>query len=269
MQNKKTRHDRWDKVDYSFINDKRLSKRALFIGINYELEEKYRLKNAINDAEYAMNTLINWGPIEYKILTDHTKIKPIRTEIIKELQWLTHNCSDGDILFLHVSGHAGKIKKNTSFIPLDFRETKTSISSKVFYEILIKNLPAKVTLYVIFDTCHSGSMLKLPFLYLPESNSFYKKPKLKIPKGTIIMLSSCHKTQKTSDTNSLSKWIYNKLSNSEITWIEIIKSLQYFGVNQTPIITTSKPLMFNNKMQAFTKLVSGRKIPWWKKILYG
>lgn len=268
MQKKISRHDKWTKKEFAFVPGTRMKKRALFIGINYENDTKHRLVNAISDATLAMETLImkvNWVPLDYKILTDNTLIKPSRNAIIDELQWLTASSVEGDTLFIHISGHSVKLKTTTAFIPLDFTENKTAISSKVFYEILVKNLPAKVILYVIFDTCHSGSMLRLPFVYSPEINVFLRKSKLKIPEAIIVMLSSCHKEQKATDTESLSQWVYNKLAKSEITWKQMIQLIRQYRINQTPIITASRPL---NLMEnhAFKRLVSQRKLSWWQKL---
>lgn len=268
MKKKKTRHDKWDKKEFGFVPGTRVKKRAVFIGINYENDPKHRLANSVADANLAAETLltkINWHPSESKIITDHSFLKPTRDTIIDSLQWLVAGSVAGDVLFLHVSGHSEKLKRYAALIPLDFADNRTAVSSKVFYEILIKNLPPKVLLYVIFDTCHSGSMLRLPFVYYPDTGLFIQKPKLKIPQATVIMLSSCHKEQKATDANSLSQWVYDKLSNSEITWRRMINSIKQFRHNQTPIITTSKPLKLETN-KAFTRLVSRRKLSWWKKL---
>ncbi|KAJ1502340.1 Ca(2+)-dependent cysteine protease [Coelomomyces lativittatus] len=91
------------------------------------------------------------------------------------MQWLVDQAMPGDSLFLHFSGHGYQVKDisgdeldgyDEAILPCDF-ETEGYILDDVLYDILVRPLKEGVRLTVVFDSCHSGTALDLPYIHLP------------------------------------------------------------------------------------------------------
>ena len=78
----------------------------------------------------------------------------------------------GDCLFFHYSGHGGQVGgslleddgKNETILPVDY-ETAGQIKDSAIYDAIVRPLPAGVRLTAIFDSCHSGTVMDLPYIY--------------------------------------------------------------------------------------------------------
>ncbi len=80
--------------------------------------------------------------------------------------------------FLHYSGHGGQVKDpdgdrdsgyDSTIVPVDF-EQRGQIDSDKLHRTLISALPPSSTLFVIFDCCHSGSAIELPYVYRSDAD---------------------------------------------------------------------------------------------------
>ena len=78
--------------------------------------------------------------------------------------------------FLHYSGHGGTIRapdRDTGFddtiVPIDYEETG-QINSDTLHRHLVSALHPSSTLFVVFDCCHSGSAIELPFVYSTDDD---------------------------------------------------------------------------------------------------
>ncbi|KAJ9069730.1 Ca(2+)-dependent cysteine protease [Entomophthora muscae] len=160
------------------LSDCKGNKKALLIGINY-FGSKAELKGCINDVQNISNAFLpkfGFDPTNVTILTDdqqHPLRVPTHDNIIGAMRWLVEGASPGDSLFLHYSGHGGTKKDedgdeedgyDETILPLDF-EQKGEITDDTLFDILIRDLPKGVRLTAIFDSCHSGSVLDLPYTY--------------------------------------------------------------------------------------------------------
>lgn len=169
-------------------------KRALLIGINY-FGQNGELRGCINDVQNVKGFLINhWG---YKqddmvILTDdatNPRMQPTTANIIQAMQWLVNNAKPNDALFFHYSGHGGQTKDTDGdeadgydevIYPVDF-ESSGHIVDDLMHDIMVKPLPEGCRLTAIFDSCHSGSALDLPYIYSTEGK--VKEPNLAAEAG--------------------------------------------------------------------------------------
>ncbi|KAI9478233.1 MAG: caspase domain-containing protein [Benjaminiella poitrasii] len=148
-----------DMPDFELSNC-RGKKRALLVGINY-----FGTKNELNDNQ------------------EEEKFRPTRDNIIAAMQWLVHDAEADD------SGHGGRINDvhgdeddafDETIYPLDFEQYEGDsgqITDDEMHNLLVKPLPAKCRLTCIFDSCHSGTVLDLPFVYstkgeIKDSNLF-------------------------------------------------------------------------------------------------
>ncbi|TPX58466.1 hypothetical protein SpCBS45565_g07979 [Spizellomyces sp. 'palustris'] len=156
-------------------------RRGLFIGINY-FGQKGELKGCINDVQNVHKWLTSNYPFaEILVLTDDQQDpsrKPTRANLLNACRWLVEGVQPGDAFFLHYSGH-GSQQKDTSglekdgfaetIVPVDY-EAAGQITDDELHEILVRPLPKGSRLTAIFDCCHSGSILDLPFTYTVDGS---------------------------------------------------------------------------------------------------
>lgn len=112
---------------------------------------------------------------------------PSRANILAALRWLVADNQSGDSLFIHYSGHGGYRrsigKQNESdgydetIYPADFQKTGPIVDDDLC-SILVDNLKDGVRLTALFDSCHSGTVLDLPFMYSPDGSLVPQRPHL-------------------------------------------------------------------------------------------
>jgi len=154
------------------------AKKALFIGINYT-GTKVELKGCINDVHRIKKFLFEhygFSEANSRTLTDDSpnpSLKPTYQNIMNSFRWLVDRAQPGDSLFLHYSGHGGSVPDTNgdeadgfdeTIIPLDYLTAGQIVDDNI-HDTLVKNLPEGVRLTAVFDSCHSGSVLDLPYTY--------------------------------------------------------------------------------------------------------
>lgn len=91
---------------------------------------------------------------------------------------MVEGASSGDSLFFEYSGHGGTAKDTTgdeidmqdeTICPEDYQEAG-QITDDEMNQVMVQPLPAGCHLTCIFDSCHSGSVLDLPFTYTVDGN---------------------------------------------------------------------------------------------------
>ena len=101
---------------------------------------------------------------------------PTGKNILAAMHWLISEPNTCN--FLHYSGHGGQVRDpdgdrdsgfDDTIVPVDF-ETNGQIDSDKLHRTLVSALPANSTLFVIFDCCHSGSAIELPFVYRSDAD---------------------------------------------------------------------------------------------------
>ncbi|KAK4156443.1 hypothetical protein C8A00DRAFT_41121 [Chaetomidium leptoderma] len=164
-------------------------RKALLIGINY-FNQRGQLRGCINDVRNMSAYLVeNFG---YKredmvILTDDQQnpmSQPTKQNILRAMHWLVKDARPNDSLFFHYSGHGGQTKDldgdeedgyDEVIYPVDFRQTG-HITDDEMHRIMVQPLLAGVRLTAIFDSCHSGTALDLPYIY--STQGILKEPNL-------------------------------------------------------------------------------------------
>ncbi|KAI8079102.1 caspase domain-containing protein [Gilbertella persicaria] len=165
-------------------------KRALLIGINY-FGQQAELKGCINDVHNVKHFLIsmyNFRQEDMVILTDDQmdpQSIPTKQNIIRAMQWLVHDNRPNDSFFLHFSGHGGRMRDYDGDEDDGYDETIYPVDHSVYgqivddmmNDILVRPLVVGCRLTAVFDSCHSGTALDLPYVYstkgaLKESNFF-------------------------------------------------------------------------------------------------
>lgn len=167
-----------EKVDFQASTCKG-RKRAVLIGINYYHSE-YQLRGCINDVNNIKEFLTGHYGFEeshMKILTDEqqpdSELFPTRENIVNAIKWLVHDPQENDSFFFHYSGHGGQVKDEAgdeedgfdeTIMPVDFMKNGQIIDDQL-HDLMVAPLPKGVRLTVIFDCCHSGTVLDLPYVY--------------------------------------------------------------------------------------------------------
>jgi len=151
-------------------------RKALLIGINYT-GSQHALQGCHQDVRNMVQFLIARGfstnERDMVVLADDRggPFYPTGHNILAAMQWLVSepNCS----LFLHYSGHGGQVQDqdgdrpsgfDDTIIPVDF-ETNGQIDSGTLHRRLVSELAPGCQLHIIFDCCHSGSAVELPYVY--------------------------------------------------------------------------------------------------------
>jgi len=151
-------------------------KKAVYIGINYR-DSKTQLIGCVNDARNISELFSRkFGFKEYMLLTDDTddeETKPTYNNIISAMNWLVQDAKPGDSLVFHFSGHGQSVVDqdgdeldgfDESILPCDYTKKGRIIDDDI-YKILVEPLPVGCKLTAIFDCCHSGTIMDLPYTY--------------------------------------------------------------------------------------------------------
>ncbi|KAI0091227.1 caspase domain-containing protein [Irpex rosettiformis] len=169
-------------------------KKALCIGINY-IGQSAALKGCINDANNVRRFLcthFGYKQDDIVMLTDDSSNPrqiPTKQNILQAMQWLVRDAHPNDSLFFHYSGHGGQTKDidgeeadgyDETIYPVDFKQQGHIVDDQM-HDIMVKPLPAGCRLTAIFDSCHSGSALDLPYIYSTEGK--VKEPNLAAEAG--------------------------------------------------------------------------------------
>ncbi|KAL2013982.1 hypothetical protein VTN00DRAFT_1507 [Thermoascus crustaceus] len=175
---------------YSFQYSNCTGKRkALLIGINY-FGQKGQLRGCINDVKN-MSTYLNqnfgYAREDMVILTDDQQnpmSQPTKANILRAMHWLVKDAQPNDSLFFHYSGHGGQTPDldgdeddgyDEVIYPVDFRVAGHIVDDEM-HRIMVRPLKPGVRLTAIFDSCHSGSALDLPYIY--STQGVLKEPNL-------------------------------------------------------------------------------------------
>ncbi|TQB76845.1 T-complex protein 1 subunit eta [Monascus purpureus] len=175
---------------YNFQYSRCTGKRkALLIGINY-FGQKGQLRGCINDVKNVsayLNQNFGYAREDMVILTDDQQnpmSQPTKANILRAMHWLVKDARPNDSLFFHYSGHGGQTPDEDGdeedgydevIYPVDFRQAG-HITDDEMHRIMVNPLQPGVRLTAIFDSCHSGSALDLPYVY--STQGLLKEPNL-------------------------------------------------------------------------------------------
>jgi hypothetical protein len=130
------------------------------------------------------------------MLTDDStnpRLMPTRGNMLQAMQWLVHGAAPHDSLFFHYSGHGGQAKDldgdeddgfDEVIYPMDFK-ANGHIVDDLMHETMVRPLPVGCRLTAIFDSCHSGTALDLPYVYSTEGK--IKEPNLAAEAGQSVL----------------------------------------------------------------------------------
>ena len=248
------------------------NKKAILIGINY-INTPYQLYGCINDTINIKDFLQNkFNYNIFNILTDNTNKKPNKLNIINELTNLLVNSNNGDNIFFLYSGHGTcTIDLNNDeidgqdemIVPLDATDTKSCISDDEINNIIIKYLKVGVNLFMMFDSCFSGTVVDLKYNYLTsisEGTEFITiNPKVQDTQGQVIMISGCRDDQTSAD--AYVNYFNNNINSGAMTY-SFLQTIQQLGVNISlkTLIENMRKILKDNGFSQIPQLSSGTRL---------
>jgi hypothetical protein len=193
------------------------TKRALLIGIDYITNPNARLYGCIEDIKNVQNMLIDaYGYIPENIVSlrdDMPTKMPTKQNIILALQMVTSVSGPNDELWIHYSGHGTQLQDRNgdetdsadeAIVPVDYPTAGMIIDDDLFN--MVRSIKCKT--FLVFDSCHSGSVCDLQYSINYVNGAFAKKitSNKYVANPNIIMLSGCRDNQTSADA-------YNKNMN--------------------------------------------------------
>lgn len=157
-------------------------RRAVMIGINY-VGTQSELKGCIADVKNMMNYIKDvHGFTDSDItmlLDDGEHTRPTRDNIMNAYAKVAAEAQPGDVVFCHYSGHGSKLVDDNgdeadgydeALVPVDYNETGLLRDDDVF-KTLVGPMKRGVNMTCIYDCCHSGTILDLPFKFVADGQS--------------------------------------------------------------------------------------------------
>lgn len=234
------------------------NKKALLVGINYTGTQN-ELYGCINDVNSIKERIITKGFTNINTITDLTTQKPTKSNILSEFKNLLINSQAGDLLLFLYSGHGSyDLDKNNNeqdgYNELIVSSDLKAIVDDEFKIIIQQNLKQDVTLFALFDSCFSGSVLDLRYQYLDSLNydKYTENSKDEITIGNVFMISGCTDEQTSADA------VFNNKANGAMTW-SLLQSL-----NQKPssswreLVKTMRDILKKSSFSQIPQFSSGK-----------
>ena len=189
------------------------TKKALLVGCNYT-STPYQLKGCVNDIvnmshfltdalDYDLNNLIT-------LRDDNPSMPPTKVNILGALKHLVSQSANLTEIWFHYSGHGSRIRDvngdeadglDEVIVPLDFTKTGVITDDDLFN--IIKDV--KCRLVMIFDSCNSGSICDLQYMFEFDGTTLVKSKDTSkvIVNPQVYVLSGCKDVQTSADIYSL------------------------------------------------------------------
>ena len=171
------------------------NKKALLIGINYTGTSN-ELYGCINDVNSIKERITKQGFNNINVFTDLTTKKATRINILEGFKNLLMNCQAGDFLFFVYSGHGSyAIDRNgdekDGRVELIVSCDLQGVLDDELKTLIQTYLKADVTLFALFDSCFSGSVLDLKYQFMDSLNyeNFTENSKQLETLGNVFMIS--------------------------------------------------------------------------------
>ncbi|KAG2551502.1 metacaspase-1-like isoform X2 [Panicum virgatum] len=201
-------------------------KRALLVGVSYR-GTAHELRGTVNDVREMRRLLCGKFGFPGDCILELTENEgdptrvPTRANLLRAMRWLVEGSGSGDSLVFHFSGHG--VQKldlngdevdgyNEALCPADFERSGKILDDEI-NEIIVRPLGRGVKLHAVVDTCHSGTILDLPYLcrlsrtgYWQWENHDRPSGARKRPNGGLaISISGCSDDQKSADASGFSE----------------------------------------------------------------
>lgn len=180
------------------VQKRAVEKRALLVGINY-VGSRNELYGCVRDVGNVATFLTGRG-YSCVAMTDTTPKRPTRANILAALETMLRVTPAGSSCFFHFSGHGTSTwdrngdetdGKDECIVGSDFR----TITDDELRVLVNRCLVRGATLFALFDSCFSGTMLDLKYTYLPNTVN----PRVPVTAGRVVAVSGCRDNQSSAD----------------------------------------------------------------------
>lgn len=176
------------------------TKRAVLIGINY-VGQNGELSGCHNDVLNIIDYLKDVHGFEDSNMTvlmdDGVHQDPTRENIMAAYTAIADDSQPGDVVFLHYSGHGGKLRDDDrgeeddgydeTLIPLDYEQAGQIRDDDLLKNVVMK-FPRGAFITSIMDCCHSGTCLDLPYNFKADGKQTELAPTPEYDFGAIDQL---------------------------------------------------------------------------------
>jgi hypothetical protein len=233
------------------------NKKALLIGINYTGTSN-ELYGCINDTTSVRERISKQGFNDITVITDLTSKKATRNNILEEFKNLLINCQAGDFLFFLYSGH-GSYTFDRNGDETDGRDELIvscdlqGVLDDELKSLIQTHLKTDVTLFALFDSCFSGSVLDLKYQFMDSLNydKFTENSKQLETQGNVIMISGCTDNQTSADA------VFNNKPNGAMTWSLLESLKQKPNVNWRELVKNMRDLLKTSQFTQIPQFSSG------------
>lgn len=233
------------KTQAPYVNLYMRPTKALLCGLNYTGTPN-ELAGCINDMRTLEAMCISKG------FSVKTLQEPNRQTILDEFKALLKSSKANDLLFFSYSGHGTDTVdrnndelsgKDQMIVSADLQP----VADDELKALIMKHLHPQATLFAMFDSCFSGSVLDLRFMYMND----VVNGKEAVTPGQVVMISGCRDDQTSADTWENNKfcgamtWAYSNVS-APTSWKDLITkmrdALKKGGYTQIPQISSGRAL---------------------------
>jgi hypothetical protein len=232
-------------------------KKALLIGINY-IGTPNELFGCINDVTSIKERITKAGFSDIRVITDLTTKKPTRATILEEFKLLLSTSQSDDLLFFCYSGH-GSYTLDRNSDETDGRDEMIvsydlqGIVDDELKVLIQTHLKPGATLFAMFDSCFSGSVLDLKYQYLDSLNydNYTENEKQLETQGNVFMISGCTDNQTSADA-----FINNRASGA-MTWSLLEAAKEKTGCTWRELIKLMRDKLKTSEFAQIPQFSSG------------
>jgi len=186
-------------------------KRALLVGINYFRNPNAQLNGCIEDINNIRGVLMDaYGYNSENIIMlrdDDPSKMPTKANIMVALQSIVASSGVNDEVWIHYSGHGTQLRDTNgdesdrldeAIVPVDY-PTVGMISDDELFNV-VRNLRCRA--FLVFDSCHSGSVCDLQYSIHYVNGAFSKaitSNKL-VGNPNVVVMSGCRDAQTSADS---------------------------------------------------------------------
>jgi hypothetical protein len=233
------------------------NKKALLIGINYTGTSN-ELYGCISDVNSIKERISNQGFTDINVMTDLTSKMATRNNILEAFKNLLINSKAGDLLFCLYSGHGSyTIDRNGDeqdgrdelIVSCDLQ----GVLDDELKSLIQTHLKESVTLFAMFDSCFSGSVLDLKYQYIDSLNydKFTENLKQLETKGNVLMISGCTDNQTSADA------VFGGKPNGAMTWSLLESLKQKPNCNWRELVKNMRDLLKTSEFTQIPQFSSG------------
>jgi hypothetical protein len=241
------------------------TKKALLIGCTYPNDPNNQLYGCINDVTNISNTLVDAFDYDLNNITllrdDFPNHLPTKSNILYHLNKLAQESAKLTEIWFSYSGHGTQIgdanndetdRADEVIVPTDFLSAGFITDDEIFD--VLKKVSSKCRVILLFDSCHSGSICDLQYLYLPNNSKSSVLTNKVLPNKNVVCFSGCRDPETSAetynDTEQRAGGVFTtfflyclRLNHFNVDVFKLHKDIcnliSSYGYSQNPLLTSS------------------------------